>query len=87
LERTRGAPFGARLGRPVWIGLGAPSLWGAIPLTPYKPSFIRGEVMGLSVVALSVLSPSVVKLSELSPSVVKLFVISTQQLENRWTYG
>ena len=29
LERTRGAPFGARLGRPVWIGLGAPSLWGA----------------------------------------------------------
>ena len=29
LKRTRGAPFGARLGRPVWTGLGAPSLWGA----------------------------------------------------------
>ena len=29
LERTRGAPFGARLWFPVWIGLGAPSLWGA----------------------------------------------------------
>jgi len=47
---------------------------------PIRPLEYRGEVMGLLVVALSVMSPSVMKLSELSPSVMKLFVILTQQL-------
>ena len=46
LERTRGAPFGARLWRPVWIGLRAPSLWDSRD-TPFGVRLGRPVWIGL----------------------------------------